>query len=474
MVTSISLDNTSIEQVLQILEEQVLKVIGKELTEAEKIVIKGAWDGKDYNEIARDSGYSTCYLQQKIGPPLWTMLSTVVGNGIKVKKANLKDILLKVAKKDYLKKLEVLCPDANCLVGKTKIYGELPKIKYFNGREEEINSLKNQIKLFKQRCISITGVGGIGKSSLVVKIVEEILFENSDLYDYVIWKKVERSSTIDEIVTELLKVFDLEADGKDFKTKLSIFYKYISSFKCLLIIDGFENLVQTGLTQRKVEFDDFFDAITKEQYLSCTIITSQVPLKELAYTIINLPILSLKLEGLETNAALEMLYGKGLRGEECKELIKTYRGNPSDLEAVADKINHYFGGSIQKFFEYKTTVMGTQFQLMLHLQFGSPGFLSKLQRQMLIYLAKHQDLVPFSMLVKYLKEQLGEVSISQLMIEIEVLEQRSLVETSSGLNKQEVSYSLQPVVRKYILIDPLGLVYGTCDKTQLNNYMEAG
>lgn len=475
---SIKLDNVDVELVIQILGERVLQVTGKELTEAEKVVIRGAWDGKDYSEIADASGHGFYYLQQKVGPPLWTMLSTVVGNGVKVKKTNLKDILLKLAKKDYLKKLEITCPDDNSLVGKTKIYGELPKIEYFYGREEEINSLKNQIRLFKQRCIAISGVGGIGKSLLVVKIVEEILFENSDFYDYVIWKKVERSSSINELVTELLKVFGLGENESIFKMKLSLLFKQLSSSRCLLILDGFENFLQSTLFESRIEFDDFFDAITREQYLSCTIITSQVPLKEFAYTAITLPILHFKLEGLEKSAAIKMLHEKGLKGEECKELIETYRGNPSELEAVTNKINRYFGGSIQKFFEYKTTVMGSQFQLMLHFQFGNPGFLSQLQRKILIYLAEQlvedSTPIPFSLLIKYLKEELGEVSVSKIMTEIEVLEQRSLVESIHEVSKQEISYSLQPVVKKYILIDPLGLVYGTNRRTELTNCMEAG
>ncbi|WP_313932022.1 MULTISPECIES: NB-ARC domain-containing protein [Nostoc] len=478
MNQGIKLDSITIELVLEILGEQVLKVTGKELTEAEKVVIRGAWDGKDYSEIAHTSGHGMYYLQQKVGPPLWTMLSTVVGNGVKVKKANLRDILLKVVKKDYFKKLEVTCQDNDSLVGRTKIHGELPEIEHFYGRDEEINSLKNQIKLFKQRCISITGVGGIGKSLLAVKIVEEILFENQDLYDYVIWKKIERFSTIHDVVTELIKIFNLGENENNFKVKLSLLFKELAFRRCLLILDGFENLLQTGLVERKIEFDNFFDTITKEQYLSCTIITSQVPLKEFVYTTINLPILHLKLQGLELNAAIEMLHEKGLKGEECKELIETYRGNPSELEVVANKINRYFGGSIQKFFEYKTTVMGSQFQLMLHLQFGNPGFLSQLQRQILIYLAEQiaedPTPVPFSMLIKYLKEQLKEVSVSKVMTEMEILEQRSLVETSNGISKQEISYGLQPVVKKYILIDPLGLVYKTCKRTQLTNYVEAG
>ncbi|WP_341531966.1 NB-ARC domain-containing protein (plasmid) [Nostoc sp. UHCC 0302] len=472
-------DVLDIERVLEILEERVLQHTGRNLLKSERAVVKGSWDGKDYKQIASDYGYNAHYLHKTVGPQLWTILSEAIGKGVEIKKTNLKNILLELAKRDYLEKLEISDLENNYLIGKVKFCGDLPKVSSFYGREEDINYLKNQILLFKQRCVSITGVGGIGKSLLAAKLVEEILLENSDRYDYVIWKKIEPSSSLNEIVTELLKIFNIEEEeNKPFINKVSLLSKVFSSYKCLLIIDGFEALVQARFSENKIDIEDFFNVITKEQYLSCTIITSQVPLKEFAYLIVKLPVLYLKLEGLDTNAAIEMLHEKGLKGKECKELIETYRGNPSELEAVANKINHYFGGSIQKFFEFKTTTMGTQFQFMLHLQFGNPGFLSKLQREMLIYLAEqiseNQNPIPFSVLIQYLKEKLGEVSISKVMTEIEILEQRSLIETNHELSKREVSYNLQPVVKKYILIDPLGLVYGTSAQTGFNNYMEAG
>ncbi|MHC5822781.1 MAG: NB-ARC domain-containing protein, partial [Nostoc sp.] len=79
--------NLDIERVLEILEEQVLESTGRYLSKAEKAVIKGTWDGKEYREIASDSGYSVQYLQTGVGPQLWTMLSEVIGGAVQVKKA---------------------------------------------------------------------------------------------------------------------------------------------------------------------------------------------------------------------------------------------------------------------------------------------------------------------------------------------------------------------------------------------------
>lgn len=467
-----------IEKVLEILEERVFQRAGRYLSKAEKLVIKGSWEGKDYKEIACNSGYSAYYLQSAIGPSLWIMLSDVIDEGVKVKKTTLKKVLLEVVRKDLLKQ-EVSKLDSDALVGKTRTYGELPEIASIYGRKEDISYLKNQIKLFKQRCISITGIGGIGKSVLVAQLIEEILIENSNAYDYVIWKNVDVCSSLDEIIRDIIKIFNLQLENEPLIKQISLVAKQLRLCRCLLVIDGFEKLAQSENFGRnkKLEYEHFFIEITKEQYQSCTIITSQLPLKEFAYLITNLPILYFKLEGLEVHAAMQMLYEKGLKGEECKELIDIYRGNPSELEAVANKINRYFAGSVQKFIECRTTVIGSRFQLMLHFQFGHPGFLSKLQRQVLIYLAEQlrEDPTPikFSEIIKYLKKQLGELSISEVIADMEILEQRSLVETTTKANQEEVSYNLQPVVKKYILIDPLGFVREEPDKTQINNYIQA-
>ncbi|MBW4566055.1 MAG: ATP-binding protein [Mojavia pulchra JT2-VF2] len=459
-----------IEKVLEILDEQVLQNAGRHLNQAERAVIRGSWDSKEYKEIAKDFGYSVYYLQQEVGPPLWTMLSKVLGNGIQVKKITLRNILMKVAKEYYVN-LEASKLDNDCLVGRTRIYGELPKIAFFYGREKDISHLKKQINTFKKRCIAITGVGGVGKSLVAAKLVEKILLEHSNVYEYVVWKKIERYSSIDSVVNDLINIFDLKFDKETLQQKISLLLQELCLHRCLLVIDGFEKLIQVKNYEEKLEYEDFLIGLTKEAHQSCLIITSQVPLEEVACITTDLPVVSLRLEGLEEDAAIQMLHEKGLSGEQCKNIIEIYRRNPSALEAVADRINRFFGGSVQRFFEYRTTLIEPRIQVMLNRQFGTPGFLSNLQREIMIYLAESTSdngiTIPFFKLIDDLKERYSlELSISEVITAMDILEQRSLVESSRKSTKQEVSYSLQPVVKKYILVDPLGLVHKRLDRIQ--------
>jgi hypothetical protein len=110
---------------------------------------------------------------------------------------------------------------------------------------------------------------------------------------------------------------------------------------------------------------------------------------------------------------------------------------------------------------------------MLNLQFGQNGLLTDLQKQIMIYLAeeitKNSALVPFSKLINDLKERLKleVMSISKVISALEVLEQRSLIEAKKKSSKHELSYGMEPVVKKYILVDPHGLIYKSLSKKEL-------
>lgn len=452
-----------IEEVLEILEEQVYQHTGRYLLSSERDLIVGTWEGKEYKEIARDCGYELQYLQTGIAPQLWSMLTEVIGDGVQVKKIYLKKILFKVAKKYYLH-LEASKLANNSLVGQTITYGNVPKVTFFNGREEEINYLKKQINLFKRRFIALIGVGGIGKSSIVAKLIEELVLEKGNQYEFIFWINVNHCFSIEDLATEIINILGLKVSKDEaIEQKINLIIEKLNLSPSLLVLDGFESLAQVDNYEIKLRYKRLFVKFTQEQHQSCIIVTSQIPMEEIANSTTGLPIVSVKVEGLQEGAALEMLHERGLGGDECKHLIDIYRGNPSELESVADRIHRFFGGSVKRFLDYRTTAMGNQFQLMLHQQFGQSGLLSDLQRQIMIYLAEKisetSNSISFSELITGLKEQLNiEISVSELIMATEILEKRSLIEVIQRTNKEEVRYNLEPVIKKYILIDPFGLV----------------
>jgi hypothetical protein len=63
----------------------------RNLTDVEIIVLEGAWNRLEYDQIAARHQYATSYLSQDVAPKLWKLLSDALGE--KVKKSNFKEAL---------------------------------------------------------------------------------------------------------------------------------------------------------------------------------------------------------------------------------------------------------------------------------------------------------------------------------------------------------------------------------------------
>lgn len=197
---------------------------------------------------------------------------------------------------------------------------------------------------------------------------------------------------------------------------------------------------------------------------SCLLLTSQV-LPDEFDTLIRTkrPVQYLKLEGLDTDAAMQLLAINGLNNQEkCNSLIKTYRGNPLELETTAKRIHHFFASSTEVFFENKTTFVSKELEKMLDKMFGEE--LNIIQRQIMIYLAEETLLTSKSVIFTKILNDLNQkekvfISTSQLVKALEKLEILSLIESAKDPITKEISFDLQPVIKKYIETDPLGLVH---------------
>lgn len=71
---------------------QVLSVkSGRNLTDVEILVLTGAWNREEYDQIAAKHQYATSYISQDVAPKLWKTLSDALGE--RVKKSNFKEAL---------------------------------------------------------------------------------------------------------------------------------------------------------------------------------------------------------------------------------------------------------------------------------------------------------------------------------------------------------------------------------------------
>ncbi|BAB78313.1 NB-ARC domain-containing protein (plasmid) [Anabaena sp. FACHB-709] len=465
------------DEALAVIDELVLANRRKCLSEAEILVIKGAWHNEEYEEIAHSSDYTLNYLQRRVAPPLWDLFSKLLGNGEKIGKKNLRYFLEQVTKK-YLAQDVISKEQTSVTNNLVRVVGTwLPDVSNFYGRTKELALLKELI--FKQRCILLVGIAGIGKTALAAKLVAEISSESQPKFDYLIWKSVAHAPLLQDLVAEIIELIQpLEQQlslPKDTHTMITYLIKQLQSHRCLIILDTLEALFHKNNLQQRLEYRLFFRRLAEEQNQSCIILNSRT-FPDVIESLIasELPVSFLRIEGLEVDAALKILSINGFTDtEECNELVKTYRGNPSELKAVVNRIHHFFSSSTEKFFESPTTLVSDQFQEMLN-QIFSQQLLSKIQKRIMIYLAEKLTLslssVSFAeLLVDMNNKEENPVSTSELIRGLEGLEKQSLIETIKDPLTKEISFSLQPVIRKYIMTDPLGLVHSLQTSSPIAN-----
>ena len=81
----------NLDEAIKIANHAVLAKFNRGLTDLEIIVLKGAWQRDEYNQIAAKNQYATSYISQDIAPKLWRSLTEALGE--KVKKSNFKEAL---------------------------------------------------------------------------------------------------------------------------------------------------------------------------------------------------------------------------------------------------------------------------------------------------------------------------------------------------------------------------------------------
>ncbi|OUL18814.1 AAA-like domain-containing protein [Nostoc sp. 106C] len=83
--------NFCLEEAIKVANRAVFYKLNRNLTDVEIIIIKGAWQRQEYDEIAAKNQYATTYISQDVAPKLWKILSEALGE--KVKKSNFKESL---------------------------------------------------------------------------------------------------------------------------------------------------------------------------------------------------------------------------------------------------------------------------------------------------------------------------------------------------------------------------------------------
>ena len=328
-----------------------------------------------------------------------------------------------------------------------------PDVSVFSGRTTELATLSHSIQSERCRTIVLWGIEGIGKTWLATKLAKLV----KDKFEVVLWRSLRNATSIYDTLADLIQLLSPQQSAELPETvdgRVLLLIDYLRACRCLLILDSFETLLQSNLrriatssnlvneySQNYEDYARFLRAIAETSHQSCILITSREKPKGIERLVgKKSPVCIMKLEGLQTQEARQILEKKGVfKGSErdYSQLIEYYRGNPLLLQFVSTTIQNLFAGNIREFLNQKAPIFGDICAL-LDRQFER---LSGAEKKLLCCLANQEKPVSVAELRLQIKSQMSAKAILEVL---ESLLARSLLEQKNG------SFSLEPMLRDYV------------------------
>jgi WD40 repeat protein len=453
-----------VEDVLQLIDAKVSDKFNRHLKDAEVLLLRGAYYGQSYEEIAEANNYTATYLRQDLGPKFWKTLSEALGE--RVSKRNFRsaverqffilgsspprpEVQTKTSLEREASSAVLPTPVASETVEKLRFrqdWGDAIDVSIFYGRSQELALLQRWILEEKCRLIALLGMGGIGKTSLSVKLAET----TQEHFEYLFWRSLRNAPPVEELITELLYFFSdqkLTDLSKTLDGKVSQLIELLRNRRCLLVLDNFESILQgssySGAYRLGYEgYGLLLRYISDIAHQSCLIVTSREKPKGFAYREgLTLPVRSLLLKGLTPAEARELFTVRGCFGvsyAELQEIFQHYAGNPLALKMVAAAVQDLSGGNLAELMPYlrQGQMQFEDIQDLLHRQFDR---LTPAEQTVIYWLAINREATGLSELTS----DIIEAENLRLLEVVQSLSQRSLVERSGSC------LALQPVVLEF-------------------------
>jgi WD40 repeat protein len=347
-------------------------------------------------------------------------------------------------------------------------WGEAPDVSIFYGRNEELETVKRWVTQENCRLVTLLGMGGIGKTTLSVKLAQEIIRSREENYagnlssvfassshspvQYIIWRSLRNAPPVEDILAQLIQFFSEQQQTNlpsDLQPRISLLLTYLRSSRCLMILDNAESILQAGDRTGRYRpgcegYSQLLQCVAETSHQSCLILTSREKPQGLAkYEGDSLPVRSLQLTGLQETEGRELFNVKGkftASEDHWQVLISRYGGNPLALKIVASSIRDFFEGNISQFLDISQqgTFIFDDIRDLLDQQFHR---LTALEQDIMYWLAINRE--PIS-LAELQADFVAYVPPRELLESLSSLQRRSVIEKSAG------GFTQQSVVMEYV------------------------
>ena len=249
----------TVDEVVKFVDKIVFEKTGKHLDDIQTAVVEGTWKRQTYDYIASEYNLSSSHVGD-VGSELWQLLSEILHEDIK--KTNFCYTLERI----YIKSSQM----PNIYIGnnhfnfnsqtlnqpnkeddESNINTEnklssydltlAPEIIKFYQRETELEKFSNWIFKQNTRLISVSGLYGIGKTTLVKRFVDL----NLQKFAVVIWRSLKYPQPLELLVSDLLNVCQQEPQATLDK-QLKQLFDILANQKCLIILDDLQNIFIPG------------------------------------------------------------------------------------------------------------------------------------------------------------------------------------------------------------------------------------
>jgi ATP/maltotriose-dependent transcriptional regulator MalT len=213
-----------------------------------------------------------------------------------------------------------------------------PKLRAFYGREEELETLLAMVG--EHRFSVVHGIAGIGKTSLAVRLVEDLRKGTNAL-----WITLHHWDTLPGVLGQLAD-FLAEAGRRQTKAVLEdhptpglgdAFYPLeqdLRDLKGVIVVDDFHKAADQVVDL----FSMLLEILAEMPSPSFVLASRYLPsFYDRRFVVVQKVVGELPLEGLDRASARAMLEGRGLSDEELDRIYETTKGHPLALELVMQR-----------------------------------------------------------------------------------------------------------------------------------------